>query len=142
LQCIQDCKGEVWSADAFFPEIDANACRIVSEMPRCPYCGAIARPNILMFGDWSWNSQRSDGQRASQSAWLQSVDDALASVAIVEIGAGSAIPSVRHFSHQQIRERGAKLVRINPREPSVPSSRDVGFASGATSVLLQMKAMI
>lgn len=142
LQCIEDCKGEVWSADAFFPEIDTNACRIVSEMPRCPYCGAIARPNILMFGDWSWNSQRSDGQRVSQSAWLQSVDDALASVAIIEIGAGTVIPSVRHFSHQQIRERGAKLVRINPREPSVPSSRDVGFAWGATSVLLQMKAMI
>ncbi len=135
LQCLEYCKGAIWSADGLHPEIDTQACRIVSEMPRCPHCGALARPNILMFGDWSWNSQRSDAQRVRQSAWLQTVDDALASVAIVELGAGTAIPSVRHFSHQQIRERGAKLVRINPREPAVTGPRDVGFPAGATATL-------
>ncbi len=135
LQCMDDCNGDIWSAEGFNPTIDAEACRIQSEIPRCPRCGVVARPNILMFGDWSWNSRRSDQQRVRQSAWLQKVDDALASVAIIELGAGTAIPSVRHFSHQQIRERGARLIRINPRESAVPSPKDMGFAKGAVETL-------
>ncbi len=27
-------------------------------IPRCPDCGGVSRPNILMFGDWSWLPDR------------------------------------------------------------------------------------
>ena len=27
-------------------------------MPICPDCGALMRPNILMFGDWEWQQDR------------------------------------------------------------------------------------
>ena len=27
-----------------------------------PLCQSLARPNILMFGDWGWLSERSDAQ--------------------------------------------------------------------------------
>ena len=27
-------------------------------IPTCIHCGATARPNILMFGDWSWIADR------------------------------------------------------------------------------------
>lgn len=54
---------------------------------------------------------------------------------VVEIGAGTAIPSVRHFSQRVIHEFGGRLIRINPRESSVPTPFDVGFAAGAVETL-------
>ncbi|MEI8157097.1 MAG: hypothetical protein WCH60_09540 [Burkholderiales bacterium] len=54
---------------------------------------------------------------------------------VVEIGAGTAIPSVRHFSHHIIHAFGGRLVRINPREFSVPTPFDVGLPSGAVHAL-------
>ena len=33
-------------------------------------CGALARPNILMFGDGDWDASRADAQRSRLKAWL------------------------------------------------------------------------
>lgn len=60
---------------------------------------------------------------------------------IVEVGAGTAIPSVRHFSHRLIRDLGARLIRINVRESQVPDTRDVGLAMGALEALTGIDAM-
>lgn len=57
---------------------------------------------------------------------------------VVELGAGTAIPSVRRFSQRIIHEFGGRLVRINPREFSVPTTNDVGLASGARHTLTQI----
>ena len=54
---------------------------------------------------------------------------------VVEIGAGTTVPSVRHFSHHVILKNGGRLIRINPREPQVPSSMDVGLALGSLDAL-------
>jgi hypothetical protein len=54
-------------------------------------------------------------------------------LAVVEGGAGTAIPTVRHFC-ERLAARGATLVRINPREPSVPPGQ-VGLAIGALEAL-------
>ena len=40
---------------------------------------------------------------------------------IVECGAGLAVPAVRLASDWAILQLGATLIRINPREPEVPS---------------------
>ena len=53
LQCLDACMPEIWPADDFIPEVDMEKCRLLSDLPRCPACDGIARPNILMFGDWS-----------------------------------------------------------------------------------------
>ncbi len=53
LQCAILCCAAIWAADALRLEVDAAACRARSALPRCPHCGGLARPNILMFGDWS-----------------------------------------------------------------------------------------
>jgi hypothetical protein len=42
---------------------------------------------------------------------------------------------VRHFSQRIVYELGGRLVRINPREFSVPSTLDVGIASGSILAL-------
>jgi hypothetical protein len=50
---------------------------------------------------------------------------------VIEIGAGTDLPSVWRMCEAQDRP----LVRINPREPEVPSARDIGIAAGALETL-------
>ncbi|RIX48323.1 MAG: NAD-dependent deacetylase [Rhodocyclales bacterium GT-UBC] len=111
LQCTAACNDHIWSADDFRPEVDAEHCRLLGEMPSCPRCGQLARPNILMFGDWSWVKRRTMLQYQRLRDWLDGVDR----LVCIEIGAGTHIPTVRHFSENA----GGKLIRINPGEPEI-----------------------
>ena len=74
LQCLDGCRGDIWPADAFHPQIDEENCRLTSDFPRCPHCGGMARPNILMFGDWGWLEDRSEAQRRRLQNWLRKVE--------------------------------------------------------------------
>ncbi|MHB1199163.1 MAG: SIR2 family NAD-dependent protein deacylase [Polaromonas sp.] len=135
LQCMNECESGVWSATEFTPAVDDDTCRLLNAPPLCPHCGGLARPNIMMFGDWNWQHQRSEAQRRREDRWLDSIGNNQARVVIVEMGAGNAIPSVRHFSHRISRDHEACIIRINPCESKVPSSRDIGFASGSLEAL-------
>jgi NAD-dependent SIR2 family protein deacetylase len=137
LQCLAPCGDAIWDARDFVPDVDADACRLRNDPPRCPHCGGLARPNILMFGDWDWVERRSAQQAARLERWLRDAERPV----VVELGAGTAIPSVRRFSHQVIRA-GGRLVRINPREPEVPTGRDVGLAAGALEGLSALAARL
>jgi NAD-dependent SIR2 family protein deacetylase len=134
LQCLGECGSGVWDAQDFEPLVDAENCQLLNTAPVCPKCGGLARPNVMMFGDWNWEAGRSAAQRRGEEQWLQSIGYN-ERVVVVEIGAGTAIPSVREFSHRVIHEFSGRLVRINPREFSVPSTHDVGLASGAVAAL-------
>ena len=112
LQCVAGCSESIWPADAFLPDVDADACRLRNDPPLCPRCGALARPNILMFGDWGWIERRTLLQEQRLQRWLAGV----ARLVCIEIGAGSQIPTVRHFSETC----GGRLIRINPNEADVP----------------------
>ena len=127
LQCTRPCTDDVWPADALSPLVDDDACRWTGELPTCPRCGALARPNILMFGDGAWLERRTALQQARMEAWLSHARRPV----VVELGAGSYIASVRHFSEQVIHGHAGRLVRINPRESNVPTRWDVGLAAGA-----------
>lgn len=140
LQCMGDCVAGVWRDDNFLPDIDHDACRINNDLPVCIACGGLARPNIVMFGDWNWVNERNQLQRRREKVWFDQVVHGLANVAVVEMGAGTSIPSVRHFSHRMSYEYGARIVRINPREPQVPSSKDVGIPLGALEGLVGIDA--
>ena len=85
----------------------------------------------MMFGDYGWSETRDQAQSARMESWLASVSRPV----VIEIGAGTAIPSVRHFSQRVIHGFGGRLIRINPREPAVPTSHDVGLAMGAIEAL-------
>jgi len=131
LQCLAPCSRELRPADLPSITIDADRCRWLGDVPTCPDCGLPLRPNILMFGDFGWLDARYEAQRARLGPWL----GRLRRPVVVELGAGTAIPSARNFSHAVVRDFGGRLVRINPREPQVPAPRDVGLAMGALAGL-------
>lgn len=130
LQCTRPCGEAIWPAGDFVPEVDAAACRLLSAPPCCPRCGALARPNILMFGDGAWVAQRTSAQLERLAAWRRGV----ARPAVIELGAGTDIPSVRRYAQAQ----GQPLIRINPREPAVADG--VGLAMGALAALEKIAA--
>jgi NAD-dependent SIR2 family protein deacetylase len=103
-------------------------------LPRCPHCGALARPNILMFGDGRWLDARTEDQYARLERWRAPVGN----LAVIELGAGTDVPSVRHLCESQ----GAPLVRINPREADVGPGRGVGVALGALEALAALHALL
>jgi NAD-dependent SIR2 family protein deacetylase len=115
LQCTRNCQGKIWSADRVNIEISEDF-KAQEPLPKCPDCGALARPNILMFGDWEWESHRTDAQSQRLQQWLAMLEDAGARLAIVEMGAGTAVPTVRRTSEDVARHFDVPLIRINPRE--------------------------
>lgn len=131
LQCSQPCSDDVWPADALKPVVDEAECRLLGALPRCPHCGALARPNILMFWDTAWIEAPSAAQAQRLRQWLADAGR----VVVVELGAGTAIPSVRRFGERVASQPAARLVRINPRESQVTRGHDVALAAGALEAL-------
>ena len=125
LQCTRPCCDAIWPADDVDPGVDMDACRLTSPLPACPRCGALARPNILMFGDGAWLLGRTEAQAERFARWRATVDR----LAVIELGAGVDIPSVRRMAESQ----GVPVVRINPRESGV--RHGVGLALGALAAL-------
>lgn len=134
LQCTDSACGDVWSAKDFHPTVDEERCRLVSKLPSCPRCGKLARPNILMFGDWSWIPSRYDIQEQLLDDWLARSSK----LVVVEIGAGTAIPSVRHFGERQ----RAPLIRINVRESQASRNNMISIPLGALEALSLIDAAV
>ena len=72
-----------------------------------------------MFGDSNWIPTHCDQQLGMYHEWFNQVgrDENLV---IIEIGAGSAVPTVRFESENRLAQKGTALIRINPREPEGP----------------------
>jgi NAD-dependent SIR2 family protein deacetylase len=137
LQCIEPCTHASWSADDLKPQVGESTVRLTSDIPTCPHCGAVARPNILMFGDFEWVRRRATSQRLHFEEWIETVER----VAVVEIGAGTAIPSIRTIGQELAKRRGT-LIRINVREPEVEREQDISIACGARDALLAIDEVI
>ena len=138
LQCLDNCTQAIWSADDFKPVVDEEYCQLINEFPTCPHCGGMARPNILMFGDWHWQSQMQDEKEQKLMAWLKQVSN----LAIIEFGAGTAVPSVRNFGERLIGypiNESVNLLRVNLREPQVPTkAKCFGVSLGAMDALQKL----
>ena len=113
--------------------------RAVPPLPVCPRCGAVARPNILMFGDGAWVPGVHAQRMAEHRAWLRSRD--ATRVAVVELGAGTAVPTVRRHAELAAASSG-RLVRVNVREPEVRHGHGVGLAAGARATLEALDALL
>jgi NAD-dependent SIR2 family protein deacetylase len=125
LQCLSPCTDAIWDNREEIP-VDLATMR-AGHIPRCPRCGGVARPNILMFGDFSWLPDRTRGQERQFDEFL--AEYRRARLVVVEMGAGTAIPTIRYLG-ERIAAGGGVLVRINPREGQVPGGQ-ISISRGA-----------
>jgi NAD-dependent SIR2 family protein deacetylase len=132
MQCTNHCGIEIFPGSSVEVEVDPETMRAVGRLPECPECGALARPNILMFGDFEWEPARTYAQTRRMNSWLGRREGA--KLAVVECGAGQAVPTVRATCQRIAREHGGTLIRINTREPEVPSGH-ISIPLGALAAL-------
>jgi NAD-dependent SIR2 family protein deacetylase len=137
LQCLEDCGAPLFPGGEVRVAIDETTMRAQEPLPNCPHCGELARPNILMFGDWEWIDSRTSEQLARMQSWLS--EAAGSRVVIIECGAGAAIPTVRQFCEQAADSSDGTLIRMNLREPHVPAGQ-LGLAIGALAGLRAIDA--
>jgi len=133
LQCCTPCSSRLWENGEQVP-VDVETMR-AGRIPRCPHCAAVARPNILMFGDGAWIPDRSHGQRRRFEQFVEAHRHE--PLAVVEMGAGTAIPSIRWTSEGLGRLEDALVVRINPREAQIAAphlSLPAGALEGLTCI--------
>lgn len=138
LQCTDMCHWDIWPADQFFPNVDEACCELTNSLPSCPHCGEVARPNILMFDDANWLSSRAGGQNIRQERWLSTVQKPV----VVELGAGTVIPSARRFGEMLCKNHNARLIRINPDESQTEGDKQLSIPMGALEALTELAARL
>ncbi len=134
LQCFEPCCDEVWPAEDVLPATDSNTCELISPLPLCPRCGALARPNILMFNDFGWIDHRSEQQHRA----FQSCINAQRRPVILEFGAGTSIPSIRRLGDRS----NAPLIRVNPTAPQVEQPGHLGVKAKALDFLMALETQL
>ena len=135
LQCLTPCCPAIWANKEEIP-VDLETMR-ARHVPLCIHCNGVARPNILMFGDFSWLSDRTRRQEHHFDQFL--TDNIACPFVVVEMGAGTAIPTIRSTSEQIGRRYGAAVIRINPRESQIASPH-ISLSCGAVEGLLGIEA--
>jgi NAD-dependent SIR2 family protein deacetylase len=138
-QCLAKCGAGIFPAEEPEIPVDPSTFRAGEPLPACPRCGGLARPNILMFGDWGWDSRRTAEQSLRLEHWLNGFDGE--KFVAIEFGAGQAIPTVRRFSERAVGLFGGTLIRVNPREPEVPGGQ-IALPMGAVEALRAIEARL
>jgi len=132
LQCMGYCTREIWPAAPDHIGVDESTFHARDPLPECPRCGGLARPNVLMFGDNEWLEHRTEEQYARYARWRKEVRRAR--LVVIEIGAGTAVPTVR----LECESAGGMLIRINPREALTPDG-GLSLPASAQAALLGIK---
>lgn len=115
LQCFEPCAQTIWSANQLEVKVDTEKCHWELDMPVCKGCGKLARPNIMMFGDWGWVPDRTNLQMERLEKWYR----ALKNPVVIELGAGLAVPTVR----RTCESIPAPFIRINPADPQMDGKK-------------------
>jgi NAD-dependent SIR2 family protein deacetylase len=118
LQCLSNCGNGICPfPEDFIFSIDQNL-HALEPLPRCPSCNGLARPNILMFSDFDWDSSRVSKQNEAFQSWVDS--NKSKPLMILEMGAGLAVPTVRLTCEELFDqwENEVTFLRINPRDVS------------------------
>jgi NAD-dependent SIR2 family protein deacetylase len=140
-QCASGCGAGLWAAPPAELAVDPVSFRAAPPLPTCGGCGAMARPNVLMFGDGEWDESRTSAQQRGLERWLVEIGAAKARLAIVEVGAGVAVPTIRAAGESLARRMGATLIRINPRDVGF-SRQAIVIGMGAAAALTRIDAAL
>lgn len=120
LQCMNSCGQGTWSMTESVHkkfEVCPKSLICKTPLPVCPKCGNIARPNILMFSDFDWDTSRNLRQHKRLSQWL--IKHGGKNLLIMEFGAGLNVPTVRSFCEKTWLSFNCQMLRINPRDSQV-----------------------
>ena len=137
LQCLSPCSDAIWDNREEIP-VEFDTMR-AQQIPKCISCGGVARPNILMFNDFSWLSGRTRSQERRYDEFLADHRDAR--LVVLEMGAGTAIPTIRYMGERLAGRNGATLIRINPREAQVPAGA-ISISAGAVEGLKGIDGLV
>ena len=140
LQCSRPCSADIWSAAGARVEVEMATLRAAEPLPRCPRCDGLARPNIMMFGDYGWHGERASAQESRRHEWLRELGEG-GRVVVIECGAGTAIPSVRMTCERVASRTGGALIRVNPREAYGPRGT-ISLGLGAARALREIDARL
>ena len=93
------------------------------EIPHCKSCKRPVRPNILMFSDYDWISDRTDSQETHFRNFLSNYEKE--GITILEFGAGVGVPTIRMAGESVFWDshRRRTFVRINPEPGNVSQYR-------------------
>lgn len=132
LQCQTPCRPELWDNEETF---DIDSATLHSDhVPLCRFCQGTARPNILLFCDFQWIFRRSCDQEKRFNEFLQGCKPP---ITIVEVGAGTMIPSIRQIGSRVAKEHQATIVRVNLHEWKIDSPH-ISIPEGAASGLAKI----
>ena len=107
-------------------------------VPKCIYCGDVARPNILMFNDFFFIPTRMNTQ---ENEFTSFVERCPKPITVIEVGAGRAIPLIRWRGEKLGTDCGATVVRINPQEPVIKAPH-ISIAEGGARALERINAAL
>jgi NAD-dependent SIR2 family protein deacetylase len=134
-QCSEVCCQEVWKApDSFEFEVDLKTMKAPNKEtaskvkgfetnhPTCIYCGKLARPAILMFGDGCWIDPQE--RKKLDHPQHYHIEVKKLKLVVIEIGAGTNVPTIR-WSTETYRRSSPRddvtIFRVNPFESHFPS---------------------
>ncbi len=82
-----------------------------TNLPKCPICGELLRPNILMFGDWGYVENN-----YQINNYYNFMDDVKTPDLVFLIGSSSEVPTNDYLA-TRLKSAGSFIVTINP-DPS------------------------
>ena len=145
MQCIEHCGLGLFPSETPAPNgvpIDEDTLRALEPLPQCPHCKAMARPNILMFGDGEWDERcRPRAGRSRLGPYRKLLP-------------GGAAQSSSSAARRHGHSHGSPFLRTGWRSASMPRSsglnvrraagarRQVGLAMGALAGLRSIDALL
>ncbi|MDG1326101.1 MAG: Sir2 family NAD-dependent protein deacetylase [Opitutales bacterium] len=134
FQCIEECGQPIWPIGPdLHLQINTDNLLAKEPLPSCPQCGSLARPNILMFSDFAWNSTRTYAQRQRFEKWIDKLNNK--KLLIIELGAGTNIPTVRLTCEEVYQSTGNQFIRVNPRESKCELQNTLSLPMGAKDAI-------
>lgn len=114
-QCTTPCTQDIWeNRPKFNPEKPDIS---FEDLPKCPHCGELARPNVLIFRDKTFVPTRVIVQKENLTNFL--AENQGKKALIFEIGAGNQIKTIRRYTNKFLREFDAQAVRINLHDSEI-----------------------
>lgn len=121
LQCSRRCGQGLFPVDGGSFVVDEETLRAREPYPSCPSCGALARPNVLLFGDLAWDRSRLAEQERRLHDWLDHARKKRGRhFVVVECGEVPPVSTVRSLALKLVADLGAVFVSIKPRGGAAP----------------------